>query len=119
MLYSVHNPVAGGFDYYQAPDQVPLNDDLPTPQYGASITTAIGVPATEAARPLPQGSVKIGSGQFPKGSMSSGHPGVWFGNKKIDLPSGMGDVSTEPSKLAMGAVFILAIGVTFYFLSRQ
>ena len=119
MMYSVHNPIAGGFDYFDGPDQVPINDDMPTPKYGPAVETPIGIPATMAARPLPPGSTPMGHGTLPKGSISSGVPGVWVGTKKVELPSGMGAFTGETSTLAIGMVLFLAVGAAVYLMSRK
>jgi len=119
MLYSVHNTVAGGFDYYDGPDQVAINDDLPTPKYSSAIETPIGIPASLAGRPLPPGSRPIGHGDLPKGSMSTGIPGIWTGNKKSSLPSGMGAYPSDSSTFAIGAVIFLAVGTAIYLLARK
>lgn len=87
MKFSVHNKFKGGFDYYDAPDTVPVNDDHPAPRL-APLRTKLGIPATRAGRPLPAGARAAGYGQFPIGSVSSGSPGRWGGGG--GLPSGLG-----------------------------
>lgn len=88
MIYSVHNPVTGLFDYYEGGTDTPINDDLPTPQLRG---LAIGVAASVAGRPLPASSRKVGSGVLPVGSVSSGKPGAWRGTQKTGIPSGLGE----------------------------
>lgn len=103
MIYSVHNPFTGVFDYFEAGPDVPINDDLPTPRWGNDITTKLGVPSSLAGRPLPPGALKVGSGPLPQGLISSGRPGVWRGTQKGELPSGMGSlaaVGTQPLTIA-------------------
>ena len=93
MIYSVHNPVTGAFEYWQGPPDIPINNDLPTPRWNQTIATKLGIPASLAARPLPAGSVRAGAGTLPKGMISSGTRGEWVGTKKGQLPSGMGSFS--------------------------
>lgn len=89
MLYSVHNPVTGAFDYFEAQPDVPINDDLPTPRWGSDVRTRLGVPSSKAARPLPPSARPVGSGALPVGLMSSGQTGLWTGTEK-GIPSGLG-----------------------------
>jgi hypothetical protein len=87
MRFSVHNKLRGGFDYYDAPDTVPVNDDHPAPRL-ARHRTKLGIPATRAGRPLPSGAHASGNGELPVGSISSGKAGSWGGGG--GLPSGLG-----------------------------
>jgi hypothetical protein len=114
VIYSVHNPVSGAFDYFEGGPATPINDDLPTPQFkGAG---RIGVAASSAARPLPPGSRKVGSGALPVGCISSGKPGLWKGTSKGGAPSGIagvGDVFDHDLRnvaLAAGAFSLLGLG---------
>jgi len=86
LIYSVHNAVTGLFDYFEGGPDTPINDDLPTPQLRAG---RLGVAATDAARPLPPGARRVGSGSLPVGSISSGKPGLWKGTSKGTTPSGI------------------------------
>lgn len=109
MIYSVHNPVSGAFEYFEAAPDVAINDDLPTPRWGKDVKTKLGVPSSLAARPLPPGAQPRGSGSQPKGLMSSGQEGQWVGTKKGSLPSGLGlfeEGSRWPAVFAGGAVAI-------------
>lgn len=89
MIYSVHNPVTGLFDYFEGGADTPINDDLPTPQLKA--TSSIGIAAISAGRPLPAASRRAGSGALPVGSICSGKPGRWRGTAKGGIPSGLGE----------------------------
>lgn len=89
MKLSVHNPIRGGFDYYEAPDTVPINDDHATPEL-SKFRTKIGVPATLAGRPLPKIARKVGHGDVPVGSVSSGNVGSWSSKLAAAIPSGIG-----------------------------
>jgi hypothetical protein len=125
VIYSVHNPYEGGFDYWEAGDRVPLNDDLPTPRYFAPLATPVGVPASMAGRPLPPDARKVGHGVLPVGSISSGEVGVWKGTKKTGVPSGIGafaaPVGDRARFLAVGAVVaaVAALGAFAIMRSRQ
>ena len=115
MIYSVHNPLNGGFIYYEAAPDVPLNDDLPTPRWGGGVRTKIGIAASVAARPLPPGASQVGSGTQPVGLISSGQAGLWTGTSKGGIPSGLGSFSSGGSVLPMtlsagaGAAAIYAV----------
>lgn len=92
MRFSVRNKLKGGFDYYDGPDSVPVNDDHPSPRLRAH-RTKVGVPASRAGRPLPSGFKPVGHGQLPIGSISSGLPGSWGAGG--GLPSGLGGWSVD------------------------
>lgn len=97
MIYSVHNPVSGVFEYFEAQPDVAINDDLPTPRWGSDVKTKLGVPSSLAARPLPPGARPRGSGMQPVGLMSTGREGLWVGTKKGSLPSGLGLFDAQAS----------------------
>lgn len=84
-LYSVPRP-SGGYDYYRAPlgTAPPQNDDFPVPT--VAHPNEIGVSSLTLGRPLPPGSVRIGSGEEAKGSITP-MPGV---NAEGALVSGLG-----------------------------
>jgi hypothetical protein len=90
MIYSVHNPYTGVFDYFEAGPDTAINDDLPTPRFSSDITTPVGVPASFAGRPLPPSARQTGSGVLPVGSISNGQQGLWTGSQKSMIPSGLG-----------------------------
>lgn len=113
MIFSVHNPYTGAFDYFEGGPETALNDDLPTPELGRS---KVGVAASAAGRPLPPGARKVGSGQLPVGSVSSGKVGLWRSKAKGGVPSGIsGFTSTDPTYVklaaALGAVVLVGLGV--------
>ena len=119
MIYSVHNPVRGGFDYFEAQPDVPLNDDLPTPRWGSDVKTKLGVPASLAARPLPPGAAPAGQGALPVGLISTGEQGQWVGTKKGALPSGLGEFVAGGGlgTLVFGAsavIFLAVLGWEMY-----
>jgi hypothetical protein len=119
LIYSVHNPVSGLFDYYEGGPDTPINDDLPTPRLKGG---PIGIAASEAARPLPPGSRRVGQGVLPVGSVSSGKTGLWRGNKKGSLPSGMGsigEVELTARNLAIGLAALGSVAVLGYLLSMR
>jgi len=113
----VHNPMRGGFDYYEAPDSNAINDDMPTPRYPSQLVTKLGVPASMAGRPLPPGAVQRGHGDLPKGSISTGQPGLWTGTKKSEIPSGLGEyISTAriDTQLLLGLALFAGAAVVGY-----
>ena len=91
MKYSVHNPMQGGFDYYEGPDVTAINNDQPTPVFDSSIRTKLGIPASLAGRPLPTDAVLKGHGPTAQGSVSSGMRGTWGSSTRGGgIPSGIG-----------------------------
>lgn len=111
VIYSVHDPYNGGFAYFKGGPEVAINDDLPTPSYDASIRTSIGIPASFAARPLPAGSVQVGTGALPVGSMSTGQKGMWRATGKKGIPSGLGALDLSAAKL-LPISFLVAAGTS-------
>ena len=113
MIYSVHNPVSGAFEYFEAPPDVAINDDLPTPRWGRDVKTKLGVPSSMAGRPLPAGAQPRGSGPQPVGLMSSGQQGLWVGTKKGSLPSGLGlfDAGSRWPVMFAGAAVAVFLGM--------
>lgn len=68
MLYSVWNPSALNYDYYQAVGG--LKDGFATPP---KLTSGheLGLTPEQATRPLPAGSVKVGSGDRAMGLIAT------------------------------------------------
>ena len=64
LTYSQWQP-DGGYDYYETQQTAPLGDDLSTPRLG--VVNGLGVPSTEAGRPIPAGAVYVGEGDVPVG----------------------------------------------------
>jgi hypothetical protein len=113
MKFSVHNKLKGGFDYYEAADTVPVNDDHPSPRL-ASHRTKMGVPATLAGRPLPKGARASGHGQYPVGSVSSGKPGSWLGGSGLPSGLGLGGVDVPCPQPREAAVVGVALGAILH-----
>lgn len=69
-IYSVPEP-SGGYTYWQAPagTSPALNNDWPLPN--VAHPNDIGVSSLHMGRPLPPGSVKIGSGHMARGSVTA------------------------------------------------
>ena len=107
MIYSVHNPVTGLFDYFEGGPDTPLNDDLPTPQLPRNRN---GVAASAAGRPLPPGVRSAGSGVLPVGSISSGESGLWTGSGKTGMPSGLsGLLDDTANEFTSGVSLVLTV----------
>ncbi len=66
MLYSCFNPTTGLYAYFETPEGIAVNSDLPTPRLPA-VTGKIGVPAIEAGRPMPSGAKPVGQGWHARG----------------------------------------------------
>lgn len=72
MIYSCFNERLGQYEYFEDQRGHALNGDLPVPNYLAGKTAGnIGVPAREAARPLPSGAKRVGQGFEAKGMIVS------------------------------------------------
>ncbi len=84
MMYSVFIPERGQYAYYETAEQKPLNADLPIPQL-PPVVGGIGVPSIEAARPLPGGAKRVGSGWLPRGMIAkkSGAFGALLGDGDV------------------------------------
>ncbi len=67
MIYSRWRPAVGGYDYFEAPNQIGLGDDLPVPSLPSG--TAIGVASTDIGRPAAPGMRRTGSGATARGSI--------------------------------------------------
>lgn len=76
MIYSVHDPIGGGFTYYEFADGIKTNDDQPIPSFEKSKVTVLGVSSLDAAVPLPPDAKPAGRGKLPKGKISSGKRGL-------------------------------------------
>ena len=68
-LYSVWDPRTLAWDYYQAAGQMRAGVFADEPKLPAG--HRIGLTPEEAARPLPVGSVRVGSGPTPKGMIAT------------------------------------------------
>ena len=97
MIYSCFDAKSGLYRYFQDGDQRAINADLPVPSFRSS--TKLGVPATEAGRPLPSGAVPAGSGWRARGMIVQCGSSAGF--------SGFGDIGTGGS----AALGLLALGV--------
>lgn len=67
-LFSCFRP-DGLYQYYEAPGTLPINADLPVPQFSASDATKIGIPSTHAARRMPPGAKPVGTGWQARGTI--------------------------------------------------
>lgn len=77
LVYSQWQPT-GGYDYFETSASVPLGDDLPVPRL--TPVNGIGVPSTEAGRPIPKGARFVGSGHVAIGvvaPMDTSHLGTF------------------------------------------
>lgn len=66
MFYSCFNAHKGMYDYFEDATTIPVNADLPVPTLPSS-AGKIGVPAFQAARPLPEGARPAGTGYNARG----------------------------------------------------
>jgi hypothetical protein len=70
MLYSRFDATRGLYDVFEDAVTRPVNADLPVPRLGA-VVGGIGVPASEAGRPLPAGAKHVGESWHAKGLIVS------------------------------------------------
>jgi hypothetical protein len=76
----------GGYDYFETPERRGLGDDLPVPRL--PVASALGVPSTEAGRPMPASAKFIGRGKFAKGVIAPlDRAGLTLGGITDSLPS--------------------------------
>jgi len=102
-MYSCFDAKSGLYRYFQDGEQRAINADLPVPTFRNE--TKLGVPATEAGRPLPSGAVPAGSGWRARGMI------VQCGSGGSGL-SGLGDIGPGGST-AMGLV-VLGVGALLF-----
>lgn len=67
MMYSCFNPGSGLYDYFESPDGLALNADLPVPNHLTQEIKGIGVPSIVAGRPMPSNAQSVGSGWHARG----------------------------------------------------
>lgn len=80
MIYSCFDQKSGHYRYFEGPEQIPINGDLPVPNYLKGRATKLGVPALEAGRPLPSHAKPVGTGLQARGMIvSCARPGEAFG----------------------------------------
>lgn len=91
MIYSCFDQKSGQYRYFQDSLQIPVNGDLPVPNYLKNRATKLGVPALEAGRPLPRDAKMVGRGIAARGMIvSCGLP-----------PTGFGDLTSGDAKSAL------------------
>jgi len=120
MIYSTHDDHNGGFLYYEAGGPA-INADFQTPSLRQQ--SPLGVPAVEAARPLPSSARQVGRGSLPKGAIARRGGGQAWGSAGSALargvdPSGLGlDVLSSPdtTKLALAGL----AGVLVFLVARK
>ena len=66
MIYSRFNDQTAVYEVFEDTSTHALNGDLPVPQLGSN-AGKVGVPATEAGRPLPGGARRVGTSWKAKG----------------------------------------------------
>jgi hypothetical protein len=96
--YSVWNDHTLAYDYYRAPKKLRAGVIAPMPRIRS--TTALGATPGAAARRLPGGAVRIGSGPFAKGVIAAR-------NGDATALSGLGEVSEGTRTLVGIAVALL------------
>lgn len=93
MTYSVWNPAAMVFDYYESPGA--LRDGVFAPPAPLAGGHSLGLAPDEAARSLPVGAKHVGSGPYAKGLIASRNP--------------LGGLLDGPGKLLLGGLAVWLI----------
>lgn len=102
MMYSCFDQNSGLYRYFQDDKQIPVNGDLPVPNYLKSRATKLGVPALEAGRPLPSDARPVGRGVPARGMVVSC-------NAQGAALGAVLDIDTKTSLLLAGALGTAAI----------
>lgn len=108
MIYSRWDPSSGRYDYFETPEALGRNDDLPVPRLPAG--GAIGVASVAAGRPLPGDATPIGSGERALGSIV---PTVRGG-----VLAGLAG-AIDPRWLWLGGGVVVGLGVGFLLWRRR
>lgn len=74
MIYSCFDQHSGRYNYFRDAKQIPINGDLPVPNFLKGRATKLGVPALEAGRPLPSNAQPFGSGLAARGMIVNCKP---------------------------------------------
>jgi len=98
MIYSCFDQKSGHYRYFEGPEQIPINGDLPVPNYLKGRATKLGVPALEAGRPLPSQAKAVGQGLQARGMIVNCHAPAAVGF------SGPIDIDTKTA-LVLAGVF--------------
>lgn len=77
MMYSVFQPDRGLYAYYETPDALAFNADLPIPQLTRD-AGKVGVAAIDAARALPANARRVGEGWNARGIIATPDPAPAF-----------------------------------------
>ena len=101
MIYSVWDHAERRYTYYQSAEKSSATS-APKPTHLQSKT--LGCTPEEAAWPLPSGVVKVGTGKYPKGFISTEKKGVAAALGFFDIT----DIIASPTKL-------LVVGAAGYF----
>lgn len=96
MIYSVFVPEQGLYHYYETPNGVAVNADLPLPSLPAD-AGKIGVPSIDAARRLPSKAKLVGQGWHARGVLAAPGGGGIAGLGAFEVKSAL------PLALALGA----------------
>jgi hypothetical protein len=85
MIYSRFDEKSGLYELFEDREGSAVNSDLPVPVLGPP-TNGIGVPASEAGRPLPGGAKFVGRSWHARGMVVSGGPssGVLSGLREAE-----------------------------------
>ncbi len=105
MVYSEWLPDRGGYRYLEVAERRGLGDDLPIPKLKQR--SPIGVPSTEAGRPLPLGAKIVGYGPIAKGSVVP-----------LDRSGLAGGTVTSGGNMALTVLALAGLGLVVYTIYR-
>lgn len=105
MIWSCFNPQSGFYDYFESPEQIPINADLPVPKLPPA-GNEVGVSSMEAGRPLPRNARRVGSGWHARGLVAT-----------CGQNYGLGDASG--AAVSRGLLWAAAAAVAAYYLVKD
>jgi|GEM_PF-2667205 len=76
MMYSCFDQDTGTYKYFEDSKTIPVNGDLPVPNWLKGRTTKLGVPSLDAGRPLPKEAKPVGRGAQARGMVVQCNAGV-------------------------------------------
>lgn len=112
MIYSCFNEKLGLYEYFETPENHPVNGDLPIPTFSGLEAGKVGVPARDAGRQMPAGATRIGTGLAARGIIVS------CSNMPVQGLSLRG-AAESPADLQNALLWMGAGGVVGYLVEQQ
>lgn len=105
MIYSCFHQPSGYYRYFWDEHEVPVNGDLPVPNWLTSKATKLGTPANEAGRPLPKSARPMGHGLQARGMVC---------HCEMTGLSGLGELSSSQTKALIAVAALGTAGLLWY-----